>query len=50
MTIYRVDASGNTVTIQRQSADTLNGGTSETLAANTGKIYVCDQVSAWYSF
>lgn len=48
--IYRIDASGNTVTIQRQSTDTLNGGTSETLAAGTGKTYIGDGVSAWYSF
>lgn len=48
--IRRIDASANTVTIQRQSTDTLNGGTSETLAANAGKTYVCDSVSAWFSF
>jgi hypothetical protein len=50
ISIRRIDASANTVTIQRQSTDTLNGGTSETLAANVGKTYVCDGTSAWYSF
>lgn len=48
--IRRIDASANTVTIQRQSTNTLNGGTSETLPANSGKTYVSDQTSAWYSF
>lgn len=50
ITIRRIDASANTVTIQRQSTDTLNGTTSETLGANVGKTYVCDAVSAWFSF
>lgn len=48
--IRRIDSSANTVTIQRQSTNTLNGGTSETLNANSGKTYVSDQTSAWYSF
>jgi hypothetical protein len=50
ISIRRIDASANTVTVQRQSTDTLNGTTSETLAANVGKTYVCDGTSAWYSF
>lgn len=48
--IRRIDASGNTVTVQRQGTDTLNGGTSETLAAGQGKTYVCNGTSDWYSF
>lgn len=48
--IYRIDASGNTVTVSRQSSDTLNGGTSETLSVGTGKVYVSNGISAWYSF
>jgi hypothetical protein len=50
ISIRRIDTSGNTVTIQRQSTDSLNGGTSETLATSVGKTYVCDGTSAWYSF
>ena len=50
ISIRRIDASANTVTIQRQSTDTLNGGTTEALAASAGRTYVCDSVSAWYSF
>jgi hypothetical protein len=48
--IRRIDASGNTVTITASGSDTLNGAASETLAANQGKTYVSNGVSAWYSF
>ena len=47
--IRRIDPSGNTVTVQRQSTDTLNGGTTETLAAVTGKTYICNGTAGWYS-
>ena len=50
ITIRRIDGSANTVTIQRQSTDTLNNSVSETLAINTGKTYVCNASNAWYSF
>lgn len=45
--IRRTDSSGNTVTIQRDGSDTLNGGTSETLTG--GKLYYSNGVAAWYS-
>lgn len=50
LTIRRTDGSANTVTVQRQGTNTLNGGSSETLAASQGKTYVCDATSAWWSF
>ena len=47
--IRRIDASANTVTVQRQSTNTLNGVTTETLAAVTGKTYICNGAANWYS-
>lgn len=47
--IRRIDSSANTVTVQRQSTNTLNGGTTETLAAVTGKTYICNGTADWYS-
>ena len=47
--IRRIDSSANTVTVQRQSTNTLNGGTTETLAAVTGKTYICNGAADWYS-
>jgi hypothetical protein len=47
--IRRIDSSANTVTVQRQSTNTLNGGTTETLAAVTGKTYICNGTDGWYS-
>ena len=47
--IRRFDSSANTVTVQRQSTNTLNGGTTETLATGTGKTYICNSVANWYS-
>lgn len=47
--IRRTDASANTVTVQRTGSDTLNGGTTETLAANVGKTYYSNCSTAWYS-
>ena len=45
--IRRIDTSANTVTVQRQSTDTLNGVTTETLV--TGKTYICNGAANWYS-
>jgi len=51
MKIVRTDTNGaNTVTIQIQGTDTLNGGTSETIAVGAGKDYVGDGATAWYSY
>jgi hypothetical protein len=47
--IRRIDASGNTVTVQRGGSDTLNGGTSETIAAGIARRYNTNGVTAWYS-
>jgi hypothetical protein len=47
--IRRIDSSANTVTVQRQSTNTLNGGTTETLGAVTGKTYICNGTADWYS-
>ena len=47
--IRRIDSSANTVTVQKQSTNTLNGGTTETLAAVTGKTYICNGTADWYS-
>ena len=48
--IIRIDASANTVTVTRQGTDTLNAGTSETLAVGAGRTYVCNPATAaWYS-
>jgi hypothetical protein len=47
--IRRIDGSGNTVTIQRGGSDTLNGGTSETIAAGIARRYNTNGVTAWYS-
>jgi hypothetical protein len=47
--IRRIDSSANTVTVQRQSTNALNGGTTETLAAVTGKTYICNGTADWYS-
>ena len=49
ITIRRIDASANTVTVQRQSTNNLNGVTTETLAAVTGKTYICNGAANWYS-
>lgn len=49
VTIRRIDASGNTVTVQCSGADTLNGAASETLAAGQARTYVCDAVTRWFS-
>lgn len=48
--IRRIDSTANTVTIQRQGTDTLNGTTSETLAVGQGKTYVSSGSGEWYSF
>jgi hypothetical protein len=48
--IRRIDTSGNTVTVTTSGSNTLNGGTSETLAVGQGKVYVSNGVDAWYSF
>jgi hypothetical protein len=47
--IRRIDGSGNTVTIQRGGSDTLNGGTSETIAAGIARRYNTNGATAWYS-
>lgn len=50
--IRRTDATGNTVTVNPNAAETLNGGgagTGETIAAGIMRIYVSDGISAWYS-
>lgn len=47
--IRRIDSSTNTVTVQRQSTNTLNGVTTETLAPVTGKTYICNGTAGWYS-
>jgi hypothetical protein len=47
--IRRIDSSVNTVIVQRQSTNTLNGGTTETLGAVTGKTYICNGTADWYS-
>ena len=47
--IRRIDASANTVTVQRQSTNNLNGGTTETLTTGTGKTYICNGTADWYS-
>lgn len=48
--VRRIDGSANTVTVQRQSSDTLNDSVSETLAIRSSKTYVSDATSAWYSY
>lgn len=47
--IKRIDASGNTVTVQRSGTDTLDGGTSTTIDASSSKGFECDGESAWYT-
>jgi hypothetical protein len=47
--IRRIDSSANTVTVQRQSTNALNGGTTEILTAVTGKTYICNGTADWYS-
>ncbi len=47
--IRRIDASANTVTVQIQGTNTLNGGATESLAATTGKTYICNGTADWYS-
>ena len=47
--IRRIDASANTVTVQRAGTDTINGTTSETLSAGEGKTYYGNSVNSWYS-
>ena len=48
--IRRIDSTlANTVTVERQSTNTLNGGTTETLAVDKGKTYICNSVAGWYS-
>ena len=48
--IRRIDStSANTVTVQRQSTNNLNGGTTETLTTGTGKTYICNGTADWYS-
>jgi hypothetical protein len=50
ITIRRIDSSSaNTVTVQRQSTNMLNGGTTETLTIGTGKTYICNGTANWYS-
>lgn len=46
--IKRIDSSGNTVTIQRAGADTVEGATSVTLAALASKDFETNAVSAWW--
>src|SRR6185369_5924808 len=46
--IKRKDSTGNTVTISRAGSDTIDGGTSTTLAAPASKDFESDGVSAWY--
>ena len=48
--IRRTDASTNTVTIQRQGADTINGGTSEVLPPLASRSYQNNAISAWTTF
>jgi len=49
--IVRIDASANTVTIQTQGTDTINGLASETLAVGQGKTYVSNGgITSWFSY
>lgn len=48
--LRRVDASVNTVTVQRIGADTVDGAVSIALGANAGRTLVSDGVSKWWSY
>jgi hypothetical protein len=46
----RVDASANTVTVQRQGTNTIDGATSFTLASLASKDLESDGSGTWYIF
>lgn len=46
--VKRIDSSGNTVTVQRAGSDTIDGGTTTTLAALGAKDFSSSGGTAWY--
>lgn len=49
LTIRRIDASGNTVTVAAKTGDTVDGAASVTIAANRSRILVSDSATRWYT-
>lgn len=49
LTIRRIDASGNTVTVAAKTGDTVDGAASVTIAANRSRILASDSATRWYT-
>lgn len=49
LTVKRIDATGNTATVQRAGADTIDGATNFTLAGAAAKHLASNAAAAWHS-